>query len=268
MSRRHWGQHFLTDRHLASRIVDGAGIEGRRVLEVGPGRGALSGLLAERASRLCMIEIDPRLAEELRSRFKGQAEVTVVEGDVLQLDPSACIEAPAHVVANLPYETGTRIVSHLLAARPGFTDLTVMLQREVADRLLARENSSAYGRLSVLTALAAEVQPGIEVPPEAFRPPPKVDSMVIRLRPYHEPPYDTGDAGLFEQIVSQAFSQRRKMLRNSLLPWLTERIGGYERATACLEGAGISEQQRPQEVSAKAFAGLSLRVSQEMGRRA
>ncbi len=268
MRRRRWGQHFLTDRHIAGRIVDAAAINGRRVLEIGPGRGALSDLLAERASRLCMIEIDPRLAEGLRRRYQGRTDVKVMEGDVLELDPATCIETPAHVVGNLPYETGTRIISHLLAARPRFVDLTVMLQREVAERLLARENSPAYGRLSVMTALLADVQAVVKVGPEAFRPPPRVHSKVIKLRPHDEPPYQIGDHGLFEQIVSRSFSQRRKMLRNSLLGWLAERVGGRDRAENCLDVAAIDATARPQEVSVEAFARLSLHVCREFDGRA
>jgi 16S rRNA (adenine1518-N6/adenine1519-N6)-dimethyltransferase len=260
VSRRRWGQHFLADRHIAGRIVELAGIAGRRVLEIGPGRGALSDLLAERCSQLSMVEIDPRLADQLRQRYQGRADVRVVEGDILDLEPTGCIEMPAHVVANLPYETGTRIIAHLLAARPRFTDMTVMLQREVADRLLASENSPAYGRLSVMTALLAEVREGIKVPPDAFRPAPRVHSKVVRLRPYTRPPHQVGDDGLFDEVVSRAFSQRRKMLRNTLLAWLSNRLGGREQALACLESAGIGLTQRPQEVSVSRFAELSRLV--------
>ena len=242
--------------------MDWADVEGRHVLEIGPGKGALTRDLAARAAHLTLIEIDPRLAARWREEYAGCDAVSVIEGDALAVDLEA-IEAPVHVVANLPYESGTAIVMRLLEAsqagwpglaRPAVVDLVVMLQKEVCQRLLAADGKH-YGTLAVHVGLRADVEAGRVVAPAAFRPAPKVDSQIVRIRPLPGLRHAVGDEKLFSQLVKAAFAQRRKMLRNTVEPWLDGRVGA-DCGRGLLETVGIDRELRPERVPLERFAAL------------
>lgn len=255
-SRVRWGQNFLVDHAVSARIVEWAAVEGSPVVEIGPGRGAITSLLAARASRLWLVEIDPELADLQRRAFADDPRVEVVEADALALDWKALVPPATRVVSNLPYESGTAIVAHLLAARGSFASLTVMLQREVADRLVAEPASRAYGALSVLTRIAADVEAGMVVAPRSFRPRPAVESRVVKLRPLTEFRYDVGDEETFRFVVRAAFGQRRKMLRNNLGRAVEARFGAGAWQ-ALLGATGIDGERRPETLAVAEFAALS-----------
>jgi 16S rRNA (adenine1518-N6/adenine1519-N6)-dimethyltransferase len=265
--RPRWGQNFLVDANVARAIVDWAAIDGRAVLEIGPGRGALTGQLVERARSVTLVEIDPALAAGLRERHGPDARVTVIESDVLELDLRALEGGPFLVVANLPYESATAIVRKLVGMPDVVSEAVVMLQKEVSERLLASAGTRGYGALSIFTALRADVVAGRVVAPRSFRPPPKVQSQVVRLRPLAAPRWDVGDGRMFEEIVRTAFGGRRKMLRNTLGRWLAERLGA-ERVPALLAECAIEPAARPEEVAGADFARLARRASELLEQRA
>ena len=250
--RRHaLGQHFLVDRAVAERTVALAGLPaGTTVLEVGPGRGALTEVLLAAGLRVVAIELDEELAGRLEAR--GLPGLEVVRGDALRVDELPLPPGPLPVVANLPYSTGTAILSRLLLAPARFPRLVLMLQKEVAQRVAAGPGSRSYGSLSVLVALHAEARLAFDVPPRCFAPPPKVDSAVVRLDAVVEPRADVGDEVLFRRVVRGAFSQRRKTLRNSL-----RGAFGDEAARLLLERAGIDPGRRAEELDLGEFASLA-----------
>jgi 16S rRNA (adenine1518-N6/adenine1519-N6)-dimethyltransferase len=251
--RRALGQHFLADPGIAARIVDLADIPpGSCVVEIGPGLGALTDLLAEKAGKLILIEYDRDLARDLRSKFAGAAHVTVVEGDALEVDFGDVLGATteAIVVANLPYNIATAVLARLLDQRGRFARLVVMIQREVAERLRATPGSKAYGALSVLTQAAARVQRGFRVAPGAFVPRPEVDSEVVRIEPSREWRADIADFDAFRRLVQTVFGQRRKQLGNSLRPLAA-------RPAELLRAAGLDPMRRAETLSLEEFARLS-----------
>ena len=220
-ARKRFGQHFLTDEFIIGAIVDAIAPQPEDALvEIGPGLGALTQPLASRCARLTVIELDRDLAARLRLR----AGLNVVESDVLEVDFTALatqIGAPLRVVGNLPYNISTPILFHLLSHVDSIVDQHFMLQKEVVDRMAAAPASKAYGRLSVMLQWRYAIAPLFDVPPTAFDPPPRVDSAVVRMRP--QPAAPGVDAALLAEIVGVAFSQRRKVLRNTLGRWLGER---------------------------------------------
>lgn len=250
--RRHaLGQHFLIDRAVAERAVALAGLApGSAVLEIGPGRGALTEVLLGAGLRVTAVELDEELAARLAARATPDLEV--LSGDALRLDLARLPAGPLTVIANLPYSTGTAIVARLLEHPERFPRLVVMLQREVAERLCAPPGGRAYGSLSVLTALHATAHLAFGVPASAFAPPPKVDSAVVRLDVEVEPRLPVGDPALFRRVVRAAFAQRRKTLRNSL-------TGGFgaEAAARMLAAAQIDPGRRAETLSLEEFARLS-----------
>jgi len=251
---------------MANWIVRWAEVDGADVLEIGPGRGALTWLLAERVRQLWLVEIDPRLAEELEARAEGMPHVMVIRGDALEVDLHAIGPCPVHVVSNLPYESGTAIVSRLLETSGFAAQLVVMLQEEVCARLVAPVGGKDYGALSVHTQLLADVTLGKRVPPSCFRPVPRVHSRVIKLRPLAHPRYEVGDRSLFARLVAAAFGQRRKMVRNTIGPFLDE-VAGAGKGVALLEQAGVAPHERPERLSVEAFARLA-RLAHQSGVRA
>jgi len=261
-SRVRWGQCFLVDRDAAARIVEWAGIDGRDVVEIGPGRGALTGLLRERASSLTLVEIDPELAASLRSLYANSPGLTVIEGDALRVDWIERVAAGFTVVANLPYESGTAIVAALLQRRLLVREIVVMLQKEVVARLSAQPGSKVYGGLSVLVQMVAEVERGMVVAPRSFRPRPRVESQMVRLRPLASPRFDPGDETEFRSVVHAAFGQRRKMLRNNLGRHVDARFGAGA-AERVLASASIPGDVRPEELGLAEFAALTRAVVAE-----
>jgi 16S rRNA (adenine1518-N6/adenine1519-N6)-dimethyltransferase len=257
--RKALGQHFLTRPDVAQRIVDLARLEpGDRVLEIGPGLGALTDILAARAAALWLVEIDAVLATRLRHRYAGTPHVHVVEADVLSVSFRDLLgtHAQAVVVANLPYNIATAVLRALLAEADCFQRLVVMVQLEVAERLRARPGSKAYGALSVLTQFAARVERGFRVHPDAFVPPPKVGSEIIVVEPHVLPPVTVADVMLFERVVHAAFNQRRKQLVNSLRSIASD-------PGSALRAAGIDPVRRAETLSLAEFAALTNAVTVE-----
>ncbi|HXH83767.1 MAG TPA: 16S rRNA (adenine(1518)-N(6)/adenine(1519)-N(6))-dimethyltransferase RsmA [Candidatus Tectomicrobia bacterium] len=256
--RRALGQHFLRDAAIARVIVDLAGPgPADLVVEIGPGEGALTGLLARRAGRVVALEIDPVLAAALSARMP---EVEVVEADARTSDYGRLARPPGGrvlVVGNLPYSASKPIVGALLEARSAIDLMVLMLQREVAERLAAPPGTRVYGMLSVLAQATCDVEVALRVPPGAFRPPPKVESAVLRVRPRATPRVPPGLERRFRQVVRAAFAQRRKTLANALtaglgLPGTTAR----EAATA----AGIDPGRRAETLSVEDFVSLAARL--------
>ncbi len=260
------GQHFLRDPFVLERIVEFIHPqEGDQVIEIGAGRGALTKCLAralEPPGHLTALELDPGLAADLRQEFSNSPHVSVVEANALTFDLSAVSgseeiekEAAIRVVGNLPYYAATAILLHLLNWRGCLRDLVVMVQKEVADRIAAAPGSKAYGTLSLAVQLWCEVEPGFDVGPQAFHPPPKVTSTVLRLIPQRRPRVPVRDPDSLEGVVRAAFAQRRKTLINNL----KARFGGDEasRIQRALANCEIEPTRRAETLSLEEFAKLS-----------
>lgn len=219
MSRR-LGQHFLIRGSVIQRIVRALDLRpGDSVLEIGPGKGALTRPLVAHPGPLLLVEKDFVLAEELRQRYSQEPHIQVRTGDFLDLPWSEIVSvlgSTFKVVSNLPYEAATAILVKLLSYAPPETSLVLMFQKEVGARLLAQPRTKDYGSLTVFCQVHAEVKSLIEVPPEAFRPPPKVRSQVLHLRIRKRPLVSTEDEPDFERLVQAGFAHRRKMLRQNL----------------------------------------------------
>ena len=257
-ARKSLGQNFLLDLNLTAKIARQAGdLTGFDVLEVGPGPGGLTrGLLAGGARRVLAIEKDhrclPALAE-IAAVYPGQLEV--VNADALTIDPLAHLSPPIRIVANLPYNVGTELLVRWLTPPewpPFWQSLTLMFQREVAERIVATPGSKAYGRLALLAQWRADARIVMSLPPEAFTPAPKVSSAVVHLTALPRPRFDA-DAKTLERVVAKAFNQRRKMLRSALkgiAPDLEDR----------LLAAGIKPTDRAETVSLEQFCALARQM--------
>jgi 16S rRNA (adenine1518-N6/adenine1519-N6)-dimethyltransferase len=221
VARKRFGQHFLADRSVVERIVQAIDPRpGEALVEIGPGLGALTAPLLERCGALTAIELD----RDLAARLRRQAGLAVIEADVLTVDFAALARAagrPLRVVGNLPYNISTPVLFHLLGAAEVVADQHFMLQKEVVERMAAAPGGKDFGRLSVMLQWRYAIEALFEVPPESFEPPPRVDSAVVRMTPLAAPPLV--DAALLGEIVSVAFSQRRKLLRHTLGRWLGDR---------------------------------------------
>lgn len=247
------GQHFLADQRVLHRIVEALGLSGSEtVIEVGPGRGALTDLLAERAGRLVAIEVDRALAELLRTRYATRPHVEILEADVLTIDLAATAAGPFVLAGNVPYYITTPILFHAL--RAPFPERAVYLvQREVADRIVAPAGSEAYGALSVNVQAVANAEIIMSVPPGAFRPPPKVDSAVIRVTPRPDPLVPPERIDAYRRFVLAAFGLRRKQLRRVVR---TIRGVDAEAAERAIATAALEPDARPETLEPAAFARL------------
>ena len=254
-AKKSLGQNFLLDLNLTAKIARAAGdLSGCDVLEVGPGPGGLTrGLLAEGARRVLAIEKDPRCLpalEEIARAYPGQLQI--LQGDALEVDPMAHLKAPIRVAANLPYNVGTELLVRWLTPPnwpPFWQSLTLMFQKEVAQRIVAQPGSKAYGRLAVLTQWRAEPRIVMELPPEAFVPAPKVHSAVVHFDALPTPRFEADPATL-NHVVAAAFNQRRKMLRSalkSLAPDIEDR----------LLAAGLKPTERAEQVPLEGFCALA-----------
>jgi 16S rRNA (adenine1518-N6/adenine1519-N6)-dimethyltransferase len=245
IARKRFGQHFLADQAIVEAIVEAIDPRPDDVLvEIGPGLGALTDPLVARCGHLTVIELDRDLAARLRRR----AELNVVESDVLKVDFSALAGTLARrlrIVGNLPYNISTPILFHLLTHVEHVVDQHFMLQKEVVERMVAVPGNKDFGRLSVMLQWRYAIEAVLEVPPEAFEPPPRVDSAVVRMRPLVPAPQV--DSRLLGELVAVAFSQRRKLLRNTLGRWLAER--GH--------GGGFDLQRRAEEVPVDEYLALA-----------
>jgi 16S rRNA (adenine1518-N6/adenine1519-N6)-dimethyltransferase len=251
-ARRSLGQNFLLDLNLTARIARAAApLERVNVIEIGPGPGGLTrALLLAGAGHVIAIERDARCVaalEELAAAFPGC--LTIVAGDALEIDPVALAPPPRKIVANLPYNIATPLLLGWLRAAAAYESFTLMFQKEVAERLAAVPRSKAYGRLSVITQWTCEVRPLFDIPPQAFVPPPKVTSSVLRLTPRAAPlaPCERTD---LERVVAAGFGQRRKMLRQSLRSLDVD-------IEALLEAAGAAATARAEELSVEQFCALA-----------
>jgi 16S rRNA (adenine1518-N6/adenine1519-N6)-dimethyltransferase len=214
--RKRFGQHFLTDRHALQRIADALQLTGTEtVIEIGPGRGALTDLLVDRARRLVCIEVDRDLVAALRERYAERGHVEIVEGDVLTMDLGALAKGPFVLAGNVPYYITTPIIFHALTA-PRPVRAVYLVQREVADRLTAQPGSKAYGALSVNVQALATVEFLGGVSAGAFYPKPKVESAIVRLTPRSEPLIGPEEEADFRAFVIALFGQRRRQLARAL----------------------------------------------------
>ena len=248
--RKRFGQNFLHDPQVIQRIVDSIRPrEGQRMVEIGPGEGALTGELLPILGQLDVVELDRDLIPILESRYSGLGELRIHQADALkfdfcQLSPGA---AQLRVVGNLPYNISTPLLFHLLEMSHCIQDMHFMLQKEVVERITAKPGSGQYGRLSVMMQYHCDTEMLFTVGPGAFRPAPKVDSAVVRLIPHRQPPVAV-DPEILSQLVSRAFGQRRKTLRNNLK--------GVLDASA-IEALGIDPGIRPERLSLEEFARLA-----------
>lgn len=223
-ARKRFGQNFLHDANIIERIVRAiTPREGQRLIEIGPGQGAITAPLLQAGAELTTIEIDRDLAAMLRARFASEPRFHLVEMDVLKFDFATLGtgEASLRVLGNLPYNISTPLIFHLLDYAPLIHDMVFMLQLEVVERLAAAPGTDDYGRLSVMVQYHCKVEKLFKVPPGAFNPQPKVDSAIVRLTPHRPLPFVAQDPQLFERVVREAFSQRRKTLRNTLRQLVT-----------------------------------------------
>lgn len=249
-ARKRFGQHFLHDRSIVERIVDA--IDPRsddRIVEIGPGRGVLTQALLNRQVRLDAVEIDRDLVELLRTTFPPESGLTLHSGDALDYDFAALAKlrgGPLRVIGNLPYNVSTPLLFHLLETPHAFSDLHVMLQKEVIDRMAAAPGDDDYGRLTVMLAPWTRVEKLFDVGPGAFQPPPRVWSAVARVTVRPEPAFVL--APEFPAVVLAAFSQRRKTLRNSLRNWVE---------AAEIEACGIDPGARAETIAPEGFAALA-----------
>ena len=254
-ARKSLGQNFLLDLNLTAKIARVAGnLDACDVLEIGPGPGGLTrGLLSEGARRVLAIEKDKRCIpalEEISAAYPDKLQV--IEGDALEVDPLSHLTPPIRVAANLPYNVGTELLVRWLTSPewpPYWQSLTLMFQKEVAERIVAQPGSKAYGRLAILASWRADARIALNLPPGAFTPPPKVSSAVVHITALEKPRFDA-DASVLSRVVAAAFNQRRKMLRASLkgvAPDIEDR----------LIAAGIKPTDRAEQVPLEAFCALA-----------
>jgi len=249
VARKRFGQHFLVDEGVIEAIV--AAIDprpGEALVEIGPGLGALTDALLERCERLTAIELD----RDLAARLRGHAGLALIEADALTVDFGALagqVGRPLRLVGNLPYNISTPLLFHLLKHAAQVRDQHFMLQKEVVERMAAAPGGKAYGRLSVMLQWRYRIEPVLDVPAQAFDPPPRVESALVRMRPLSEA--GNIDAARLGEVVKVAFSQRSKLLRHTLGRWLAEH--GYPEP--------FDLQRRAEEVSVAEYLALAAAVS-------
>lgn len=250
--RRRFGQHFLTDPATIQRIVSVIHAEASQtIVEIGPGHGAISDPLAQLAGVFHAIELDRELAAALGKKFAEQEHVHIHQADALEFD-FARLGDDLRIVGNLPYNISTPLLFRLVDFRQIIRDMHFMLQKEVVDRMAATPGNKRYGRLSIMLGCYMEIEPLFDVPPAAFTPPPRVISSVVRLRPLPAGTYTIRDHGRLSGIVAEAFSQRRKMLRNALKASATEQD---------LIAAGMDPKTRPESASIRNYVALANQIA-------
>lgn len=261
-AKKHLGQNFLHDRTIIDKIVQAVNPKpGDRLVEIGPGQGALTFPLLERHGKLTVIEFDRDLIAPLTAAARAHGDLTVINRDVLKIDFSALAadmddtetsqpeaDQQLRLIGNLPYNLSSPILFHALDHAPAVRDMVFMLQKEVVDRMAAGPGSKIYGRLSVMLQAYCTVTPLFRVPPGAFRPEPKIDSAVVRLVPRSLGNIDVQDRKLFAHVVRDAFGQRRKTLRNAL---------SLLCDASALEAVGISPQARAEQIEVADFIRLA-----------
>ena len=260
--QKKFGQNFLIDTHVLDKIISAAGITGDDcVLEIGPGIGTMTQYLAEHAGKVVAVEIHTNLLPILDETLKGYSNVTVINSDILKLDMNQLVDEyndgrPIKVVANLPYYITTPIIMGLFESNVPIDNLTVMVQKEVADRMQVGPGSKDYGALSLAVQYYAKPYIVANVPPNCFIPRPNVGSAVIRLTRYKEPPVQVDEPGVMFRLIRASFNQRRKTLQNGLnnspeVPYTKEQIA------VAIESLGVPASVRGEALTLEQFAGLS-----------
>ncbi len=256
-ARKRFGQNFLHDHNIIYSIISHIQAEANQHwVEIGPGQGALTAPLLAQNVQLDVVELDRDLVSLLQRKFSTQTNLTIHSADALNFDFAGLAQQgeKLHVIGNLPYNISTPLLFHLLSSSNCIEDMHFMLQKEVVDRICAAPGSKQYGRLSVMMQYYCEGELLFDVPPESFDPIPKVMSAIIRLVPHAQPPVVVTNMETFAQIVSHAFSQRRKTIRNSLKNLLTEED---------IAGLGINPSARAETLGLEAFAQLSNLAAQK-----
>ena len=266
-ANRELGQNFLCDESLAKALVEKAGVEpGDHVLEIGTGQGILTRALAARAAQVVTLEVDSGLVRALRAEAALPANVTLLHADVLQVDLQELVgarEAPVRLVGNLPYSISGPLLRRLLDLRDVLLDWSVMVQHEVAERLLAAPGSRDYGSLAVLHALTVEVARVRNVAPGCFHPRPQVRSTFLRIRPLATPALELAELPWVERVVRAAFSQRRKTLVNALQGGALDPAPDSGLLLAELELLGVDARARAETVPPESLLALARRLAQE-----
>jgi 16S rRNA (adenine1518-N6/adenine1519-N6)-dimethyltransferase len=255
--RKRFGQHFLQDGAVIQRIVDTIDPQpGQHVVEIGPGLGAITLPLLARHGSLDAVEVDRDAIAELKRRCVGQA-LRIHSADALQFDFAALAaeqgSSPLRLVGNLPYNISTPLLFHLLTQLPAIHDMHFMLQKEVVQRMAATPGSKVYGRLTVMLAPHVRVESLFDIPPQAFRPPPKVVSTFLRMTPHRQAPFALPDTTAYARVVAAAFAQRRKTLRNALQALLSDQD---------IAAAGVDPSLRAEVIPPAGYAALALRYVQ------
>ena len=253
-AKKKWGQNFLTDPNIVNKILDGASVQpGESVLEIGPGKGFMTQRLLVRGAQVTAIEIDPDLVAFIQSEIMAPDETfTLIHKDALRYDYQN-MSAPYKVVANLPYNISTPLLFRLLEEKTRITQMVLMLQKEVAERITASPGTKSYGALSVILQFFADVKILFNVSPHCFYPKPKVSSAVISIIPLQKPRIVVEDEGLFLKIVKGAFLYRRKQVQNALM------CAGFseESLKAAFENMKCDPKRRGETFTLDEFAGLS-----------
>ena len=255
-AKKRFGQHFLEDPAVITAITRRFGApQGARVIEIGPGAGAITGALLDTGVDLAAVEIDRDMQARLVQSFGTRDNFSLLAGDILDTDIAALANGQrAHVIGNLPYNITSPIVFHLLDSLAHVASMYFMVQKEVAERFAASPGGRDYGRPSVMVQQRCDVEMDILIPPSAFRPPPRVMSAMLRLRPRATPLGGEVDMAMFKRVVAAAFAQRRKTLRNAL-----KQLATADR----LEQAGIDPAARAETVDVAGYARLTRELSAE-----
>lgn len=254
-ARKRFGQNFLEDDNVIQDIIKSIAPQvGQTVVEIGPGLGALTRYLLPALQKLHVVELDRDLAARLPHTLAGLGELHLHQADALNFDFSQLVSngEKLRVVGNLPYNISTPLIFHLLSHSHIISDMAFMLQKEVVDRLGAEPDTADYGRLSVMVQYRCQVDWLLAVPPEAFNPAPKVQSAVVKLTPWQNSPYNCANEALLQRVVSTAFNQRRKTLRNCLKGLAEE---------ADFEAVGINASLRAEVLSVQQFVQLSNQLN-------
>ena len=257
MKKQRLGQNFLINESIAREIIEQAGVSNdQNVLEIGPGKGILTAILIKKTQSLTAIEIDPKLCLELTNRFKKDNNFQLIQSDAIKYDYSKLMNR-YQIISNLPYYAATHILKRLIHYRKHFTSITVMLQKEVVDRLVATPESRNYGSLSIFIQFYCDVERLMEVGKESFSPKPKIDSSVIKLTPLENPRAKVDSLKTFFSVVNASFLHKRKMLKNNLTGW--ESL--FKNKNGKTELAGINLSRRGETLSIQEFAIISNHIN-------
>ncbi|MGZ3567557.1 MAG: 16S rRNA (adenine(1518)-N(6)/adenine(1519)-N(6))-dimethyltransferase RsmA, partial [Thermodesulfobacteriota bacterium] len=256
--KKRLGQHFLVDRNILNKIIQSAAV-GREdtILEVGPGLGQMTLALADRAKKVIAVEIDERLVTILRQKAENYSNVEVIKSDILKVDFKYLFKketVPVKVVANLPYQISTPLLFRFIESKEAFSDLTLMLQKEVAERMKASPGRKEYGPLSIFIQTYADVSIQFTIKPSAFLPAPKVDSALVHMAWKEKPMIETDDEEWFKRVVKACFGYRRKTLINALKH---SEVSLPESVESRMEKIGIDPRRRPETLTIKEFSKLA-----------